>query len=176
MPVALSQDDREAWLARHAVHCQRYGMRLSPTSCEQHQAASPERCKGCERMTGEVPVVKQIKSSVARFPKRNQVPKGKVKDMAGKKPVRVCANCKETKPILGRGLCPGCYHKARKVEAMAAAPQEVAPAVDGANHPVDCMAVLFAGEDEMRAKIEAAARKERRDVRQQVLFYLDQVI
>lgn len=181
MSTAEKIDMHEAWLQAHAVDCKRYGMRLSPTSCQNHQAASPERCKGCERMTGEVPVIGQIKSSVALFPKRNKVKKGK--EMAGKKPVRVCANCKETKPILGRGLCPACYHRARKAETGAKPIndqtkteliEETMPMVR--QPAVTDLVWLFDGEDEMRAKIEAAAKKERRDVRQQILFYLDQII
>lgn len=52
-------DEQEAWLARSAIDCKRWGARLSPAACEQHQAASPERCKGCERLrTDGVTVVK----------------------------------------------------------------------------------------------------------------------
>lgn len=155
-------------------------MRLSPTSCQNHQAASPERCKGCERMIGEVPAVGQIKSSVARFSKRN---KTKGKEMSGKKPVRVCAACKETKPILGRGLCPSCYHKARKAEACAkpikdqTKTERIEQIVPKFCQPVVTdMDWFFDGDDELREKILAAAKKERRDVRQQILFYLDQII
>lgn len=117
--------------------------------------------------------------------------------MAGRKPVRKCIRCGEMKVIQGRGACPACYYHVRKEEGTVAKgafkmpaekPVRVQPAADPAEDKGKTVVTeavrpsssgidwLFAGEEELLAKVEAAARKERRDLRQQVLFYLDQVV
>lgn len=172
---AVGQDERERWLAANAVECKRYGMRLSPTSCEKHQATSPERSKGCDRLVSDLEFKRQL--YVVRK-KGAQVANHRVAE---------CKECKRVMPLSGRGLCGKCYGRALKAEVKPA-PQKavvVPPASPVESKTVVTEAVkplsagidwLFAGEEAMRQKIEAAAKSQRRDVRQQVLFYLDQAI
>lgn len=175
--LAVDQDEREKWLAANAVECKRYGMRLSPTSCEQHQATSPDRCKGCGRFVSDLEVKRQL--YVVRK-KGAQVASHRVAE---------CKECKRVMPLPGRGLCGKCYGLALKAEGKPAqqktAVAEPASPIDDGRGTIMYEAVnplpagidwLFAGEEEMRKKIEAAAKAQRRDVRQQVLFYLDQTI
>lgn len=185
----VDQAERLAWIERNTILCARYDTRLSPASCERQQAANPERCKGCERVTGEV-------VPPARSPFGYQVRKKVMPSTKSKHRVGECAECKRVMPLPGRGLCGKCYAAALKAECRTGkargravaekppvdgcAPVAVPLAEAGSAVPVcgvaDPLAWLFAGEEEMMLRIAEAARQQRRDVRNQVLFYLDQVV
>ncbi len=102
--------------------------------------------------------------------------------------VAECKECRRVIPLPGRGLCGRCYAAALKDEgrtgkARGRAVAEKPPVAECAPVAVplaeaghaDPVTWLFAGEEAMLNRIAEAARKERRDVRNQVLFYLDQV-
>lgn len=176
-------DKQAEWLDKHAVECKRYQMRLSPVACQQHQAADPEHCKGCERAQGDIPQGSRYGRNIGMFPVKKKAKETKV----SKHRVAECGSCKRVMPLPGRGLCGKCYSAALKAEGKKDKPRHqvrsdeplpTAGTIDQGHLPAMPSGLdwLFAGDDEMRAKIEAAAKKERRDVRQQVLFYLDQII
>jgi ribosomal protein L37E len=127
----MMQTSAEMWLAKNAIDCGRYAARMSPKSCEDFRAASPQKCLGCVRMTEEVTAedLAQAKkgrfvnrSSYSRSPRAAATEKKGSKSMAKKqvRPVAVCVGCGHERPIMGKQKCGSCYGKARRAEKMAA--------------------------------------------------------
>jgi hypothetical protein len=127
----MMQTAAEMWLAKNAIDCGRYAARMSPKSCEDFRAASPQKCLGCVRMTEEVTAedLAQAKkgrfvnrSSYSRSPRAAATEKKGSKGMAKKqvRPVAVCVGCGHERPIMGKQKCGSCYGKARRAEKMAA--------------------------------------------------------
>lgn len=167
-------------------------MRLSPKSCEQHQAASPERCKGCERFVSDLEVKRQL--YIVRK-KGAQVANHQVAE---------CKGCKRVMPLPGRGLCGKCYSRALKdekgravkkkpavsqpadhddtgegktvVTESVAAPEKQAPCIMEPSKPPTGIDWLFAGEEALLEKVQVLAKKDRRDVRCEVLCIVEEYL
>lgn len=186
--LAQRIDEHEAWLRENAVECARYNCRLSPTACRQHQAVDPDSCKGCAQRDQKIVKLVNPAGGGIFAARRRKGTNGMAK------PARKCVRCGEVKVIQGRGACPACYYHVRKEEGTVAKgafkmpaekPVPVKPAAapvedkgktvvtEAARPALSGIDWLFAGEAELQAKVEELARKDRRDVRNEVLCIIE---
>lgn len=158
------------------VECKRYAARITASACESFKENDKARCGGCPGHQGVV-------ATVVREER-----------MAGKK-VAACASCGRVKPITGRGMCGTCHTKAVKADRAAGIPIRKPgrkKSEGGSDHhrgvcdppPVvrrDSPAPfsfgwqdqLFAGEEKLLARLNKEAAKERRDLKQQMLYIVE---
>lgn len=198
---AISDADREAWLARNAIDCARYKSRISPPTCERYRLVDPINCKGCARLdqqaAEEVEQAKQLPGWVRVMKAKTTVRKapGMTKKTRHKQDRKgVCQECGKEKTIIGRGRCFSCYQKARKIEAMTAVEQP--PAVPATNdqttqrYPLSAVkeavaepsieqgAVMvplaFVGDDlKLYQALQTLAAKDRRSVDNEILCIIE---
>lgn len=175
------------------IDCARFHTRMTKIACDRYRADHPENCKGCAG-SGEV-VAELPRTVVPVANKRARQPTGKT----GKHKVAACSKCHRVMPLPGRGLCGKCYSATLKSEAIlnsvdqgkvsgkvrtekpavsqpaAQIPTEnVNPVVPEVPKPsFSGIDWLFAGEADLLAKVEDLARKDRRDVRNEVLCIIE---
>lgn len=159
------------------VECTRYAARITAKACESFRATDKARCGGCPGHQGVVATVEREER------------------MSGKK-VAACVTCGRMKPITGRGMCGTCHPKAVKADRAAGIPvrkpgrqksegepgrQEI---IGSQPPPVFCrdpkapfsvgwQDQLFVGEDQLLARLNREAAKERRDLKQQLLYIVE---
>jgi len=197
--VSPSGADASDWLDRNAIRCERYRSRISPLTCERYQIQDPVNCKGCVRVAVPEAPAEKLPGWVRGLRVRNDA--RKAENMADRKPVRKCSRCGEVKVIQVRGVCSACYYHVRKeegrpipgrgmpsattvkaaaekppVESVAAPIARVEKAPPCTMTPLpspDVISFLFRDEDALLEKVTALARKDRRDVRSEVLCILE---
>lgn len=159
--------------------CKRYHAKITPAACAKYRAASTVNCNGCE--IGVSLEAKTAPHLVAPLTARKTPMKN---HPTNKHKVDACKECGRVMPLPGRGLCGKCYGRVLKAEVEQSGPkrtQSISPAVT--DSPVrDAGAVpgwsgwvdlVFAGDELLLEKIQTEAAKERRDIRQQLLWIID---
>lgn len=118
--------------------------------------------------------------------KRGRKPRGD--QPVSKHKVDECAQCRRVMPLPGRGLCGKCYSAALNAEKgkPGRRNQAESPAADdrGGKAVSDVCATtqesgifwLFAGEAELLATVQELAKKDRRDVRNEVLCIIEEYV
>lgn len=180
------------------VDCTRYHTRMTKAGCDRYRADHPEKCKGC---SGSGEVVAELPRTVVplenkRGRKRTGKP-GRQKVAACAKCQRVmplpgrglCGKCYSIvlkNEVKGNGRTakenpvvnqPAAHDDAGNGKTVATesvkAPEKQAPCSTMPSDKPSGIDWLFSGEEELLEKVKELARKDRRDVRCEVLCIIE---
>jgi len=104
----------DTWLQQNAIDCQRFTARISPAACARYREEKPDSCKGCAGHDAQpLPKVRRHRSASV-VPLTLERPKKTEGNEVAKNRVDSCAECQQTRTIIGRGLCGNCYGKLKR--------------------------------------------------------------
>ena len=114
---AVAAVDAEAWLAANAIECGQKSARISPQVCRDYQRRDPVNCQGCERLgLSEERVAATARANGA--PGLRRIDELKRKELREVGRIGVCRACELERHLVARGLCSGCWRKAKAMGTL----------------------------------------------------------